>query len=86
MNAQSSGLVASKLRAQAAILCVCVDGSLKDQALGIVLAIEPCILPLVKMSSSRVRASLLSLLYTRTPCLHLSQSLLSLPNSCLSIL
>lgn len=64
---------------------MCVDGSVKNQVLGIVLAVEPCILPPVKMSVSHVRASLLSLLHTRTPCLHLSQSLLSLPSSCLSI-
>lgn len=63
--------------------CVCVDSSLKDQVLGIVLAIESCILPPVKMSSSRVRASAFPAIYQDTMSLHLSQSLLSLPNSCL---
>ena len=76
MNAQSSGLVAGKLRAQAAtlhLLASLYDSSLKEQVLKIALASYHLLRCPASMSNQVVS----HLLDTWTACFHLPRSLLS---------
>lgn len=69
MNAQFCGLVAGKLRTQAAtlhLLASLYDSSLKEQVLKLALASYPITVP-----STYVRSSLLSPLRPWTACFHL---------------